>query len=76
MPHKPSDGANSDGPNQRWEAIPLEFRKKIIQNVWCTHCRGVVEIVDYRAYSAQPDIVLRGRCSVCHGEVARVVEPE
>lgn len=76
MPHKHKDGDISFSPKRKWEAIPQEFREKIIRNVWCTRCRDVVEILDYKVYSAEPDIVLRGRCAVCSGEVARVVEQE
>lgn len=76
MPSKHQGGNNSLSPKQKWEAIPQEFREKIILNVWCTHCRDVVEILNYKVYSAGPDIVLRGRCAVCSGEVARVVEQE
>jgi len=74
MPQKHRDGDSSLSPKQKWEAIPQEFREKIIRNVWCTHCSDVIEILDYHVYSAGPDIVLRGRCAVCIGEVARVVE--
>lgn len=73
MRNKQRDGGSSISPKQKWEAIPDEFREKIIRNVWCTHCKHVVSILDYRVYSSGPDIVLRGRCDVCSGEVARVV---
>lgn len=76
MSNKHQDGGSSINPKQRWEAIPQEFRQKIIQNVWCTNCRDVVTILNYRVYSAGPDIVLRGRCAACNSEVARVVEQE
>ncbi|MCL6444144.1 MAG: hypothetical protein K6T83_11925 [Alicyclobacillus sp.] len=59
MPRKQQDGDSSLSPKQKWEAIPQEFREKIIRNVWCTNCRDVVEILGYQVYSAGPDIVLR-----------------
>lgn len=74
MPIKQQDGGGSLSPKQKWEAIPQDFRGKIIQNVWCINCRDVVTIVDYRVYSAAPDIVLRGRCGTCNRDVVRVVE--
>lgn len=76
MPNKPKDGDNSLTLKYKWESIPEEFREKIIQNVWCTHCSDVVEILGFQVYSAGPDIVLRERCAVCSSEVARVVEWE
>ena len=68
------DGTGPLSPRKKWEAIPERFRERILQNVWCSHCGNSVEIVSYRVYSAGRDIVLRGRCAVCGGEVARVVE--
>lgn len=76
MVSKQQDREGSLSPKQKWEVIPQEFREKIIQNVWCNNCRDVVTIVDYRVYSARPDIVLRGRCGTCDSDVARVVEHE
>lgn len=74
MQNKRDIGDSSLSAKQKWEAIPPELREKLIRNVWCSHCRDVCQIVDYRVYPSGSDIILRGLCDVCHGKVARVVE--
>ena len=76
MQRKNPGEIRSLSPKQKWEAIPKEFKERIIFNVWCSHCGDVVEILDYKVYSAGRDILLRGRCAVCGGEVARLVEQD
>ena len=57
-----------------WTAVPADIRTKILSNVFCGQCRGVVTIADYSVELIRPDIVLRGFCATCGHKVARVVE--
>ena len=58
----------------RWTAIPLELRKRLIGNVWCSHCTGETTIVDYSGVVETGNLVLEGSCATCGGPVARVIE--
>ncbi len=57
-----------------WTALPADIRAKILSNVFCGQCRGVVTIADYSMELVMPDVVLRGFCATCGHKVARVVE--
>jgi len=61
---------------RRWKRVPRWAQKKILDNVWCGQCRGSVTIILETAEMVQDDLVLRGKCKDCGGEVRRVVEPE
>lgn len=59
---------------QIWSLIPENIRSTILSNVYCVNCKDMTTIIDYSIEESKPDIVLRGKCAVCNGEVARVVE--
>ena len=59
---------------QKWKAIPENARKLLLNNVWCSHCGDERGLSEYSVDPAGPDIVLRGKCNVCHHDVARYVE--
>lgn len=58
-----------------WEQVPSEIRKNILENVWCSQCRAMVALHLREGQVSGRSLVLRGKCDVCGGEVARVVEP-
>jgi ribosomal protein S27AE len=60
---------------KKWSCIPEEYRKRIIDNVFCGKC-GVTTIVDYSITSDKYGILLKGKCKKCGHEVARLVENE
>jgi len=57
-----------------YEAIPAEIRKKLLSNVWCVSCRHEVTIINYSGAVRSGDLLLVGKCSECHGDVARMIE--
>lgn len=57
-----------------WEEIPVEFQEEILDNVFCSHCRDVVRIVDYSGSVVSGDLRLKGNCAICGNQVARLVE--
>lgn len=57
-----------------WMGLPADIRSKILSNVWCSNCRTAVTICDYNAGFDGGVVVLRGFCSTCGHEVARVLE--
>lgn len=61
---------------KRWAEIPTTAQKRILQNVWCSECRDGVTIVLETANMERGDVILRGKCKTCGGEVCRVVEGE
>jgi hypothetical protein len=59
-----------------WESIPGDIRLKILNNVWCFQCRNTTGIGNFTGKIEKGMLVLRGVCTRCGGEVARVIENE
>jgi hypothetical protein len=57
-----------------WEEIPVEFQEEILDNVFCSHCRDAVRIIDYSGSVVSGDLRLKGNCAICGNQVARLVE--
>jgi len=57
-----------------WSAIPPETRKLLLSNVWCSTCRHEVTITNFTGAVKGGDLLLVGLCSICRGDVARVIE--
>lgn len=57
-----------------WEAIPTDARRSLLSNVWCGKCRHETTIANYSGTVKAGDLLLVGKCSVCHHDVARLVE--
>jgi hypothetical protein len=57
-----------------WRSIPPETRKLLLSNVWCGTCRHEVTITNLSGTDKAGDLLLVGKCSECHGDVARLVE--
>ncbi len=57
-----------------WERIPPHFRVKLLNNAYCTHCRGVTSIADSSVGMVDKCLLIKGICVTCHGPVARLVE--
>ena len=57
-----------------WSIVPREARARIVKAVFCTRCRGSVEMVEYYGIEKNGDVLLTGKCKVCGHEVVRVVE--
>ena len=59
-----------------WQAIPAEIRLKILNNVWCVQCKQTTGIGKVSGKVESGMLVLRGVCTQCGGDVARVIENE
>jgi ribosomal protein S27AE len=60
---------------KKWNAIPDDFRKKILQNVFCRNCGVTAMQSDYSiTYDKKVGILLNGTCVKCGNKVCRVVE--
>lgn len=57
-----------------WESIPPDARKMLLSNVWCGKCRHEVTITNFSGTVKAGDLLLVGKCAVCHGDVARLIE--
>lgn len=57
-----------------WDALPADKRKLLLANVWCGNCRHSVTIVNFSGAVKAGDLLLVGKCSECHGDVARLIE--
>ncbi|OEU65337.1 MAG: hypothetical protein BA867_10950 [Desulfobacterales bacterium S5133MH16] len=74
---KPStDGSFTPKAKKIWEAIAGDIQIKILNNVWCVHCRKGSSIGNLTGKIESGMLVLRGTCTKCGGDVARVIENE
>jgi hypothetical protein len=48
--------------------------QKALDNVYCSRCRTVVRIVNFSGAIKGGDLLLSGRCAVCAGTIARLIE--
>ena len=75
--NKPSlDGSFTPKAKKIWEAIAGDIQVKILNNVWCAHCRKGSSIGNLTGKIESGMLVLRGTCTKCGGYVARVIEKE
>jgi hypothetical protein len=56
-----------------WDNIPEKIRRELIANVWCGRCRHDVIITNFSGTVKKGNLLLVGKCSECHGDVARVI---
>jgi uncharacterized CHY-type Zn-finger protein len=56
-----------------WEVIPSDSKKLLLSNVWCGKCRHEVTITNFTGVVKSGDLLLVGKCSDCHGYVARIL---
>jgi len=59
-----------------WETVPGNIHLKLLNNVWCGGCRETTGIGNVSGKIERGMLVLRGVCTRCGGEVARVIESE
>jgi hypothetical protein len=57
-----------------WDAIPPDIQERLLSNVWCAACRTSVTITDFTGKIEKGDLILRGTCATCGGDVARLIE--
>ena len=57
-----------------WATVPKEGRARILANVFCPRCQGVVEMVKVTGKESKGDVILEGACAKCGHAVVRVVE--
>lgn len=58
------------------EAISGDIQFKILNNVRCVHCKKESSIGNLSGKVQSGMLVLRGICTKCDGDVARVIENE
>lgn len=57
-----------------WNAIPQEIRARLLDNFWCGVCRRSASVELCSGSVSRGDLVLRGYCTRCGSEIARLVE--
>jgi hypothetical protein len=57
-----------------WSGLAIRLRERILDNVWCRHCRDAVRIANYTVLSKPGGIILDGTCVACGNRVRRFVE--
>ena len=59
---------------QKFNQIPNDIKSKILSNVYCSKCKDTVKIVAFTVTVDSGDLVLKGKCENCVGDVARLIE--
>ncbi len=57
-----------------WANVPAHAKKLLLTNVWRVQCHHEITIIDFAGTVVGGNLLLSGKCSVCHGDVARVIE--
>jgi hypothetical protein len=57
-----------------WAMIPPDTKKLLLSNVWCSKCRDETTITNFTGAVKSGELLLVGLCSICRGDVARVIE--
>ncbi len=57
-----------------WNLVPKDKRIKILNNVWCGSCKKGSGIGHVSMSIEGGDLILRGVCTVCNSDVARLIE--
>jgi len=70
------DGSFTPQAKKIWESIAGDIQFKILNNVWCFHCRKESSIGNLTGKIESGMLVLRGTCTKCGSDVARVIENE
>ena len=60
-----SEGTFSEKAAILGEAVPREAQQRILDNVFCTRCRGSVRITEFTGEERNCDVVLSGKCANC-----------
>ena len=58
-----------------WSKIPSNFQARILEAVWCSHCRTAVKLDAYSVHEIGDSVILHGVCPDCGGQVRRYIEP-
>ena len=58
----------------RFNQIPDDIKSKLLSNVYCSKYADMIKIVDFEATMDNDDLVLKGKCEKCSGNVARLIE--
>ena len=59
-----------------WATIPPDVKKLLLSNVWCGTCGDETTITNFTGAVKGGDLLLVGLCSICRGDVARLIEME
>jgi hypothetical protein len=57
-----------------WNTIAPEIRVRLLNNFWCGVCHATRSVDLHSGSISQGDLVLRGYCTRCGGEIARLIE--
>ncbi len=59
-----------------WAAVSHRHKTLILNNVWCSACRGGTTLVLLSGRVESGNLILEGECERCGGAVARLVDGE
>jgi hypothetical protein len=59
---------------KKWNEISDGTKKELLSNVYCSKCQEVVTVTAYELESSDMDLIIKGKCSLCSYNVARLIE--
>lgn len=66
-------GLTSDA-SRAWQKVPPALRFRLLNNVFCMSCHGGASMAVVGGAIEGGELVLRGSCTKCGGDVTRVIE--
>lgn len=59
---------------KKWNKIPVSEQEMFLKNVWCSQCSSVTELKEPTFENVSQDLLIKGYCNTCNGDVARLIE--
>ena len=59
---------------EAWESIPADAQMKILNTVYCMHCKSITTLIDPIAAENTKDLLINGACIKCKAPVSRHIE--
>jgi hypothetical protein len=59
-----------------WNKLSLTVQLFLLENVYCTQCKDIVIILNYKGSIDEGDLFLEGVCGRCGSNVYKIVEKQ
>ena len=69
-----SEDETASGNKKRWDDMPHDIQKMILDNAYCWKCKKTVTMVDYSLIIERGMEILKGKCSNCLNDVVRTLD--
>ena len=59
---------------KKWNQISSDRQPKLLSNTYCSRCKDTVKIVAFKVTLNNNDLILKGKCENCSGNVVLLIE--